>query len=430
MARLTKSVVDRVVPEGSWTWLGDEEVPGFGLRVYPSGRKVFHLRYRTRHGRQRMLKLGEYGVLTVQEARGQARKIKVRVLEGRDPIAETDKARRDRTVAEFGEVYLERHAKPRKKTWMKDAQRLRRHVYPRLGNLRLTEVTRADVVSLHSDIGKTTPVEANRVHELVRGLFERAREFGYFPEDSPNPAIRIRRFRERARDRWLDRDEVERLLQATDQEEDPYIRAVVPLLLLTGMRKGELLGARWSDVALDRGEIRLPDTKAGESQVRLLSEPAKRILRELPRQKESDWLFPSPHEPRKPRRYIQKPWERIRKRAEVENVTLHDLRRTAGSWMIQKGVPIEVVQQLLGHTRPAVTRRLRTPRSRERAGGTGHSGIVPERHPLRVVLHPQLSPRDGPSRPKAPMKTSTSSAQSTQVLCATRLKTDVGQKAS
>ena len=113
MARLTKRVVDAAQAEGSrWTWLGDDEVPGFGALIYPSGRKTFALRYRTRSGRQRMLKLGQYGELTVQEARDMARKEKVRVLDGEDPRTEREReAAGIATVADLMDRWIEEHAK-------------------------------------------------------------------------------------------------------------------------------------------------------------------------------------------------------------------------------------------------------------------------------------------------------------------------------
>jgi integrase len=166
----------------------------------------------------------------------------------------------------------------------------------------------------------------------------------------------VKRFREHSRDRWLRAEEVSRLMEVVQKEEDPYVRAAIPLLLLTGLRKNELLKARWADIDMERREIHLPETKTGEAQTRLLPGPTLDILRELPRMKGSPYVFPSPTSPSNPRRDLKRQWERIRKAAGLEDVTLHDLRRTAGSFMAQAGVPIQVIQQVLGHSHPGVTR--------------------------------------------------------------------------
>ncbi|MDP2956587.1 MAG: site-specific integrase, partial [Longimicrobiales bacterium] len=201
-----------------------------------------------------------------------------------------------------------------------------------------------------------SPVEANRCLETLRAAWSWADRHELLPEGLRDPTRRVERFRERSRDRWLRRGELERLMDATRKEDDPHAGAAIPLLLLTGLRKGELLSARWEDVDLERGEIRLPETKSGEAQVRLLPSPAVEILRNLPRYRESPFVFPSPTDPRVPRKDIKPQWQRIRTAAGLEDVTLHDLRRTAGSFMAQAGVPLQVIQHVLGHAHPAVTK--------------------------------------------------------------------------
>jgi len=360
MARLTKRAVDAAEATGSgWSWFGDDEVPGFGLIVYPSGTKTFSLRYRTRSGRQRMMKLGQYGELTVQEARDMARKEKVRVLEGEDPRAEREReAVEVRTVNALLDAWLEDYAKAHRKRWEDDARRLDARIRPPLGSLALEDLTPSRLADYHRRIGvdEGSPVEANRCVETIRAAWRWAEREGRLPEGLTDPTKRVKRFRERSRDRWLRRDELDRLMEAARSEEDPFVRAVVPLLVLTGLRKGELLSARWEHVDLDRGELRLPETKSGEAQVRILTEPAIRILRELPSYEESPFVFPSPKNPRSHRKDIKRQWETIRQEADLEDVTMHDLRRTAGSYMAQAGVPLQVIQKVLGHSHPAVTK--------------------------------------------------------------------------
>jgi len=350
-----------------WRWLGDygkEGVGGFGVKVYGSGRKVFALRYRTETGRTRMLTLGSFGELTVQTARKKAQAEKVKVLDGIDPQAERErKAVTLGTVRDLMREWLNQYAKAHRKRWQEDEYRMKSRILPGLGRLALEDVTADVLARWHRKAGKEAPVEANRCLETLRAAWRWAEGEGLLPEGAPDSAIlrsgkhaRVKRFRERSRDRWLRKEEVARLMEAANAHEDPYVQAAVPLFLLTGLRKRELLGARWEDVDLDRGEIRLPETKSGEAQVRLLPSPAVEILRELPRMDRSPFVFPSPVNPEKPRGDMKKPWDRIRRKADLEDITLHDLRRTAGSFMAQNGVPLQVIQEVLGQSHPGVTK--------------------------------------------------------------------------
>lgn len=403
---LTKRIVESApLPQGEakvWTWLGDAEVRGFGVKLYAGGARVFALRYRTRAGSSRMLTLGAFGDLTVQEARDIARKEKVRVLDGADPQAERQEERRRKdggvsTVRDLMGRWLEDHAKVHRRGWREDKRRADARIVPGpLGRLKVEDVSAEVVARWHRRIGEDAPVEANRCLQTLRAAWRWGTKEGLLPASLDDPTGRVTRFRERSRDRWLRKDEVARLMAAVQAEDDPYVRAAVPLFLLTGLRKRELLRARWADVDLDRGEIRLPHTKTGVAQVRLLPGPAVDILRALPRMRESPHVFPRPSNPSMPRDDLKKPWDRIRKAAGLADVTLHDLRRTAGSHMAQAGVPLQVIGEILGHSHPGVTKlyaRLASENERQAldalattlagalglAGGRDRSQDLPER---------------------------------------------------
>jgi integrase len=358
MARLTKRSVEAAKAEGEgWSWVGDDEVPGFGVRVHASGTKTFHLRYRTQGGRQRMLKLGRFGELTVQKARDLARKEKSRVLEGGDPKQERQReATGIRTVGRLMDRWVEEYAKAHRKGWEEDKRRVDARIRPALGRVALTDLSTDRLTSWHRKIGGGSPVEANRCIETLRAAWRWADRQGLLPDGVQDPTGRVKRFREKGRDRWLRREELERLIEATDQEAGPYVRAAVRLLLMTGLRKNELLSARWTNVDLERGEILLPETKSGAAQTRLLPSPAVQILRELPRYQRNPYVFPSPVKRGAHRLDFKAQWSRIRERADLDDVTLHDLRRTAGSFMAQSGVPLQVIQHVLGHSHPGVTK--------------------------------------------------------------------------
>ena len=135
---------------------------------------------------------------------------------------------------------------------------------------------------------------------------------------------------------------------------DPLFRAFVPLLLLTGLRKNELLQARWDQIDLKRGEIRLPKTKSGRPQIRKLSGPAVEILRFLPREGSNPHVFPG-RKPGTHRRDFRNEWLEVRERAGLADVTLHDLRRTLGSWQAATGASLPIICKTLGHRSASTT---------------------------------------------------------------------------
>ena len=365
---LTKRRVDSFNYDGRGRdirWDGEGGLPGFGLRIYPSGKKVFVLVYRRPGQRKQRLKtIGPYGVLTLDGARQRARKLLVEIGDGADPTSTAPN--QTQTLKDFTAIYLRDHAKPFKKSWKEDERRINKHVVPELGSMLLIDTRRSDLVRLHQKIGKKAPYEANQILALIGSIFAKAEEWGYVPEGHPNPSRGVQKFQERSRDRWLRPEEVVRLFKAVGQEQDPFVRAAVLVYLLTGLRKGELLSIRWSDVDFERRELHLPNTKSGRSHSVPLSSPAVALLRQLPRQEGSPWVFPGKGD--RPRADIKVPWVRIRKAAGLEDIRLHDLRRTVGSWMAQAGVPLQVIGQVLNHTRPEVTRiyaRLAENQSRE-----------------------------------------------------------------
>ena len=348
---LTKRIIDQAEYSGdgiSRCFQWDDTLPGFGIRIYPSGKKSFVLSYRTR-GRKRLLTIGKYGVLTLQEARERARRALVQISDGEDPLAERKGRASGELVKAFAEIYIERHAKVRKKTWKEDQRRINRFILPSLGHLGLAAVTKADIASLHSQIGKTAKYEANRVLALIKRMWGLAQQWGLIPEGTPNPAAGIESFKEKSRDRYLKPDELPQLAEAINHEENLYVKAAFWLLLLTGMRKSELLAAEWKDIDFHRKELRIDETKSGRIHYVPLSEPVLQILNVLPRQHDNPFILPGAHHG-KPQMNLSKPWNRIRNRAGLEDVRLHDLRRTVGSWLAQGGASLQLIGKVLDHS--------------------------------------------------------------------------------
>ena len=357
---LTKRTGDAATYEGSGrcaVW--DSEVAGFGLRVYPSGRKAFVLSYRI-YGRKRLLTLGAYGVLTVQQGREAARKALGQVARGDDPLESRKDSRRRRvTLREHVAEWVETVGGVRRGSWRDDERRLNRHILPMLGSKALESITERDCERLHAKVTERGPVEANRTLEFFSVILKAALNDGLI--DS-NPAARSWRSqrgnRERSRTRYLRKDEFQAFAQAVAEEPDPYVKAAIWLLLLTGARsKSELLRLRWDDIDWDSGLITLRRSKTEDELTLPLSEPASRILSELPRTAGNTHVFPG-RDPGTHRKTIRWSFERIREKAGLTGermVTLHDLRRTSGSLLAQAGIPLYHIRGLLGHASESMT---------------------------------------------------------------------------
>jgi integrase len=354
--KLTKRYIDSVSYSGmagrrDVRW--DALLPGFGIRIYPNGKKAYVLSYRA-GGRKRLITLGSASVLTLEQARDMAREHLVKIVGGNDPLEQRRKLAQGETVKDLCFAYLEHHAKVHKKSWKEDERRIGRYLVPIWSNHKVANIKRADVVLLHRKIGEKHPYEANRVLELVSKIFSLARRWGFVDDASINPAKDIDHYKEHKRDRWVTHEELPRLMQAIGQDPNYYARAALWLYLLTGMRKSELLKARWQDVNWERRELRLPDTKAGRVHYVPLSEAAISLLNKLQRVDGNPYILPG-HAEGKHLVNIDKPWQRVRKAAGIEDVRLHDLRRTVGSWLAQAGNSLHLIGRVLNHSNPATT---------------------------------------------------------------------------
>jgi len=353
--KLTKAILDKAKhpgKNGSTHILWDDDVSGLGLRVYPNGRKTFVIGYRI-HRRWRVITLGKYGLLTLDQARKMAREKLFQVLQGKDPAEDTARSQQGTTVKDLALDYLERHAKPHKRSWRPDEKRIHRAVLPSLGKRSVASITRHDVMSVHEKIGKSAPYEANRVLALLSTMFEFARRMGYVPDNFPNPTRGVKKYKEQKRDRWVKPEEMPRLAEAINNEPNIYIRAALWLYILTGVRKSELLQAKWEDVDVGRCELRLPITKANRTHYVPLSKPAIEIMKEIPPLQGNPYVFPGSNG--KPIVNVSKAWGRIRKEAGLEDVRLHDLRRTVGSWLATSGHSLQLIGKVLNHSSSSTT---------------------------------------------------------------------------
>jgi integrase len=390
--KITTSAVSAAKPSDRLYILYDTELPGFGLRVMPSGFKSWVVEYRPRGaGRsasKKRLALGSAAVLTAAQARTMAKDTLAAVRRGDDPIAARKAERGTVSVAELGEAFLVQHVERKRKASTAKFYRraLELHVFTEIGTKKARAVTRSDILKLQNGL-REKPVMANRVLAIVGSMFGWAsKEAGLVPEGF-NPASRLEKNREQGRERYLTTDELERLGSALREAEtsglpwnvdveapkakhfpkeenrrtviSPYATAAIRLLILTGCRLREILHLRWSEVDFERGMLHLPDSKTGRKSV-VLNAPALAVLDGVPRVGEFV-IAGRPPQRRdredRPRSDLKKPWSAIRRRARLDGVRIHDLRHSFASVGAGAGLGLPIVGKLLGHTQASTTQK-------------------------------------------------------------------------
>ncbi len=382
--KISKSVVDGAEPRAVRYIIWCEELPGFGLRVEPSGSKSFVARYRAegrgRGAPQRQTTVGRYGVITLAQARAAATKVLAKAELGLDPAGDLAAKRREMKVAALVDLYEAegcvvqrgvRQGEPMKPTTKAyTLARLRHHVVPLLGARRVSEITEGDIERFVRDVaaGKTAKDEkvGPRRRVIVRGGEGAARKVVRdlsavlsFAQRrriiSANPvATASVRKTDNQRRRFLTTDEVKRLGKALDdlEAEGTNRKAldITRLWALTGCRRNEVAGLEWSSVDLVRGLLILEDTKTGQS-VRPLAAPAAALLTVLRDKAKADakWVFPG----ERGDGFFQgtkRIWPTVVKRAALQGVTPHTLRHTLGSAAASGGEALLLVGAILGHS--------------------------------------------------------------------------------
>ena len=327
--------------------LWDALVNGLGLRLYPSGRRYWVLRYPhpNRPRRSHIMSIGEYPALTLAKARKKAMEMKSRLVIGEDPAIEKQGRV---TFGDFADRYLEEYSRQRKASWKTDEYRLDKYIRPALGDYPLSGITRGAIAALHTSVGNTYPYEANRLVELIRSIIEKAKQWEVLPPAFLNPCKAIDMFPEKKRDRVLSTKEAQKLVKAATEYPESWIGPLIILYLLTGARKLELLSLRWSDVNLTDGKVLLHNKKGKREHPLWVPPMAIRALECMKEQKKAGnpYVFPRRHGPGH-RKDFRKHWDKVLDAAEIANLHVHDLRRTVGTWMSEIGENIQSVQLVL-----------------------------------------------------------------------------------
>jgi integrase len=383
MAKLSKRIVDNAEAGAKDYFIWDDELPGFGLRVFHSGKRSYLVQYRA-HGRTRRFTIGPHGVWTPETARVQARVLLGRIAQGDNPAEERQLDLKAITIKELCERYLEdaknglilgKKRRPKKaSTIYTDEGRIRRHIIPLLGSRRVKDITAGDVTRFMRDVAsgktKTDQKTRKRGRAIVRGgigtgtrtvgllgaVLTYARENGII---ETNPAHGIRKAADQKRTRRLSEDEY-RLLgklirTAADDDQLATAAEMARAIALTGCRRGEIINLIWPEVDCDNSCLRLTDSKEGTS-VRPIGLPVIDMLNERRPKLAAGPVFAGTIEG-KPLVGFPKHWHKMLADTPLAGITPHVLRHSYASMANDLGFTESTVAALLGHAQGTITSR-------------------------------------------------------------------------
>ena len=350
---LTPRLARESKSNGKDTILFDKSLTGFGLRIHPSGRKVWIVQARI-EGRSRRIVIARHGEMELAEARRRARDMLARIRAGDNPADDIRRERETPTLREFADEYLRRcepHWKPSGRRTMRIY--LKARILPAFGRVPLDRIGPEDVAAWFDAASRDKPGAANRAFEILRAMMNRAEEWG-LRERGTNPCLGIAKNPRNNVARFLDAGELARLGRELDASEARWPEAVaaIRLLALTGCRRSEVLDLRWRDIGDDA--IRLRDSKTGPRTVPL-GEAARALIEALPGARDPDvFLFPR-HAEGKGLWVLTNCWRTVCADAKLGRLRLHDLRHTAASQAVMAGENLPLVGKLLGHRRHRTT---------------------------------------------------------------------------
>lgn len=332
--------------------------PGLVLEVRATGGRTWYLRYQDQYGKQRQHKIAGYGDIGWEQVRKVARKLKSETVLGGDPLADKAAIKAIPTYAELAQKHLD-HAKTYQRSYDTTEMYVRRHILPRWGKKRLTDITQPDVAKWLADKQEEglKPATVEKIRVIFGRSFELALRWD-IPGADKNPVRGIPRRRfANARERFLNAAEAERLRKAVALSRNRQLPAIVGLLLLTGARVSEVLSAEWQYVDLERQSWLIPMSKTGKARHVPLSRAAVDVIGQIKRKEGARYLFPSRFDPKKPLGSIKHSWDTARREAGLGSTRVHDLRHSAASFMINSGVDLFAVGRVLGHANHASTMR-------------------------------------------------------------------------
>ena len=363
IVNLDTIVPDRLVcPEGKRR-IEYVDKGGTGLyvevRATSPGEGTFYLRWK-QDGKTRHRKLGTTADISLDGARERAKKLKAEIVLGLDTRAEEKAKQHAITFHDFFQDHYLPHAKAHKRTWLDDSERYALRLRQAFGHLTLAQIKRHEIQAFHANLPNDglSPASADHYVKLLRRCLNLAVEWEMLEK---NPAAGIKMFNpDNKVEHYLEAEDLERLLSVlrNGTKRNFMVRMVALFLLSTGARLNEALSAMWRDIDRDNRVWRIPASSSKSKKVRSvpLNDSAIEVLDQLGTEGKFKWLFVNTATGER-LKYVHRVWDRLRVKAGLPHLRLHDLRHQHASFLVNQGHSLYVVQQILGHKDPSVTQR-------------------------------------------------------------------------
>lgn len=350
----TRNFIESLKPAkaGKRDYYKDAKVSGLEIMVTAKGNKSFKVT-KKKGGRVIRVTLGGYPDLSIENARQKAFEVNSQIAQGINPNEEKNQLRQEIAFGDLFEQYMERYSKKSKRSWKYDEREVNRflsHWFKR----KISSISNQEIRILHEKVRDENGLyQANRLLERIRAIFNKAIEWGY---KSENPSNKIKKFKETSRDRFIQPDELPRIFKALEEEQNEIAKDYIYISLYTGARKSNVLEMRWDQINFTTKEWRIPKTKNGDAVTLPLIKEAVEVLKERKKQNakmeletlQQEYVFPSLTSKSGHLTDPKKAWHRILKKAKIDDLRLHDIRRTLGSYQAITGASLPIIGKSLG----------------------------------------------------------------------------------
>lgn len=355
MPKINETFVKKIAPQKSNQKIHyDNEVSGFGIRITKAGTKSFILNYHI-NKRERRFTIGKFPAWTAAAAREKAKDLRRLVDQGIDPLEERIERREAPTVADLWAEYESVHLPKLAPRSQKDQRGMwTTYILPELSSVAVRDLSSRQTDRLHANITEKTPTRANRVLEVLRTALNLAIRWGWIEK---NPADGFPRNAEHSRERYLTPEEYELVFAALDKMQNQKAANAIRLIILTGARRGEVLGLEWEEVDLQRGIWNRPPHKSKDRKAKRIpfSSEALVLLNTMHDEAESNFLFPTSKGSCMPD--LNRPWRWLKEETGLADIRIHDLRHSFASVLVSNGKTLETIGKLLGHSQYQTTMR-------------------------------------------------------------------------
>ncbi|HEY9789561.1 MAG TPA: tyrosine-type recombinase/integrase [Candidatus Obscuribacterales bacterium] len=349
----TKKELEKLpAPDKHWVAYHDTTIEGLILLHWQTGAKSFYV-YKKIEDKPERIKIGKFPDMSVERARNEAQRILGEIAQGQRPTAKRARKEAGILLEDLFRRYLDEYAQHHCTTWRETGKNFRRYFAPWLSR-EVTGFARSEIQQYINALGTERGHHtANRAYDDLRAVISWGIKYGYLA--GTNPCAGVTKFKTRSRERFIRPDEFKKFLETLREETNIDLRDYVYLSLFTGARQANILSMRWDQIDFDLALWHIPITKNKESQTLPLTELAMKLLKSrFQGRKSEEWVFPSVSASG----HIVEPkagWRKFVEKTKLQDLRMHDLRRTLGSYMAMNNQSLQIIGKTLGHKSPAAT---------------------------------------------------------------------------